>query len=112
MAYKITTKAVPIFKQTFSLYGKSLSLTVYFNSVITGWQFDLFDNGENEFICKGAGLSVNCPALIAEPVDFIIVMTDKSGYGFNGIKLGDIDSRLEIHVLKKEEWFEIIRTSV
>ena len=56
-------------EQSLSLYNMNLKLTFRYNSILRGYQFDLFDIDKNKFITKNKGLSVGAPSLIEFNLD-------------------------------------------
>ncbi|MEX6314353.1 hypothetical protein AB6G19_12025 [Providencia manganoxydans] len=64
MIYKIPVSNEPIQEQLFTVFGMNLRLTLYYNQLSKGWQFDLFDANNNRMITQMQGLAVNAPSLI------------------------------------------------
>nr|WP_282560265.1 hypothetical protein [Providencia alcalifaciens] len=89
----------------------NLRLTIYFNSVSKGWQFDLFDADKNKVITQRQGLAVNAPSLLEKDLPFILMLSDKSQFGINSISQNELGNRLLLYIVDKEAWREAIRTT-
>ena len=109
--YVIQTTADDVLIQSFSLYDMNLRLTLKFNAVSIGYQFDLFDIDKDEYITQNKGLSVSSPALIEFDTPFVLVLYDKSGLGINAISKGDLNNRMQLLIMTKEEYREAIWSS-
>lgn len=108
--YQIQTTSENIQEQSFSLYDMNLRLTLYYNNVLNGFQFDLYNIDKNEYITKMKGLSASSPSLIEFNLPFVLVLDDKSGYGINTISQHDFSNRFNLIIMTKEEYREAIRT--
>lgn len=93
-----------VLEQTLSLYNMNLKLTLRYNSILRGYQFDLFDIDKNKFITKNRGLSVGSPSLIECNLPFVLILVDKSGRGVNAKSKEDFNSRMQIVIMEKGEW--------
>ncbi|OTP87400.1 hypothetical protein B6D12_12535 [Gilliamella apicola] len=91
-------------EQSLSLYNMNLKLTLRYNSILRGYQFDLFDIDKNKFITKNKGLSVGAPSLIECNLPFVLILVDKSGRGENSTSKEDFNSRMQIVIMEKGEW--------
>lgn len=100
-----------VLEQSLSLYDMNLRLTLRYNSILRGYQFDLFDIDKNKFITKNKGLSVGAPSLIEFNLPFVLVLKDKSGRGVNATSKEDFNSRMQIVIMEKGEWRASIRQS-
>lgn len=109
--YIIQTTTDDVLEQSFSLYDMNLRLTLRYNAISTGYQFDLFDIDKDEYITKNKGLSVGSPSLIEFNLPFIMVLDDKSGLGINAISKDDLNNRMRLLIMTKEEYREAIRAS-
>lgn len=109
--YIIQTTYDDVLEQTFTLYDMNLRLTLRFNTVLVGYQFDLFDINSNQYITTNKGLSVGSPALIEFDLPFVLVLYDKSGLGINAITKNDLHNRMQLLIMTKDEYRETIRTS-
>jgi len=109
--YQIQTTSENIQEQSFSLYSMNIRLTLYYNNVLKGFQFDLYNLDSNDFITKMKGLSVGSPSLIEFNLPFVLVLYDKSGYGIGSINQQDFTNRFKLLIMTKEEYREAIRTS-
>nr|WP_240531597.1 hypothetical protein [Proteus alimentorum] len=89
----------------------NIRLTLYFNSVSKGWQFDLFDADKNRVITQRQGLAVNAPSLLEKNLPFILMLSDKSQFGINSVSQNELGNRLRLYVVDKEVWREAIRTT-
>ncbi|WP_237584858.1 MULTISPECIES: phage baseplate plug family protein [unclassified Proteus (in: enterobacteria)] len=101
----------PIQEQIFTLFDMNIRLTLYFNSVSKGWQFDLFDADKNKVITQRQGLAVNAPSLLEKNLPFILMLSDKSQFGINSVSRNELGNRLRLYVIDKEVWREAIRTT-
>jgi len=106
--YKIKITSNDIQEQSFTLYGMNLKLTLYYNKVLTGYQFDLFNLDTNRYITKMKGLSVSSPSLIEFNLPFVFVLYDKSALGIGSISKSDFSSRFELLIMTKDEYREAI----
>ena len=106
--YIIKTTNDDVFEQSFSLYDMNLRLTLRYNAISTGYQFDLFDIDNVEYIVKNKGLVVNSPSLIEFNLPFVLVLDDKSGLGINAISKDDLN-RMQLLIMTKEEYRAAIR---
>lgn len=111
MIYEIPVSNKPIQEQMFTLFDMNLRLTIYFNSVSKGWQFDLFDADKNKVITQRQGLAVNAPSLLEKDLPFILMLSDKSQFGINSIYQNELGNRLLLYIVDKEAWREAIRTT-
>lgn len=111
MIYEISVSNKPIQEQMFTLFDMNLRLTIYFNSVSKGWQFDLFDADKNKVITQRQGLAVNAPSLLEKDLPFILMLSDKSQFGINSISQNELGNRLLLYIVDKEAWREAIRTT-
>lgn len=104
----IQTTIDDVLEQSFSLYDMNLRLTLRYNAISTGYQFDLFDIDKNEYITKNKGLSVGSPSLIEFNLPFVLVLDDKSKLGINAISKDDLN-RMQLLIMTKEEYRAAIR---
>lgn len=111
MIYEIPVSSKPIQEQIFTLFDMNIRLTLYFNSVSKGWQFDLFDADKNRVITQRQGLAVNAPSLLEKNLPFILMLSDKSQFGINSVSQNELGNRLRLYVVDKEVWREAIRTT-
>lgn len=111
MIYEIPVSSKPIQEQIFTLFDMNIRLTLYFNSVSKGWQFDLFDADKNRMITQRQGLAVNAPSLLEKNLPFILMLSDKSRFGINSVSQNELGNRLRLYVVDKEVWREAIRTT-
>ncbi|WP_445496688.1 phage baseplate plug family protein [Photorhabdus sp. SF281] len=111
MIYEIPLSTEEIQEQSFSLFNMNLRFTLHFNSISSGWQFDLLDTNTDQYIAQMYGLAVNSPALITKNLPFVIVMSDGSGFGLNSIRRSELGTRLKVYFIDKELWHEAIRTT-
>lgn len=111
MFYEIPVSNEPIQEQFFTLFNLNLRLTLYFNQITKGWQFDLFDMDSNKIITQRQGLAVNAPSLREKNLPFILMLLDKSKLGINAISRNELGERLRLYILDKEIWNEAIRTT-
>ena len=102
--YIIPITSDDILMQSFSLYDINLRLTLRYNSVLRGYQFDLFDIDKNQYITKNKGLAVGSPSLIEFNLPFVLVLYDKSGKGINSISKDDFNNRMQLLIMIKEEY--------
>jgi hypothetical protein len=98
-----------VLEQSFSLYDMNLRLTLRYNAISTRYQFDLFDIDKDEYITKNKGLSVGSPSLIEFNLPFVMVLDDKSGLGINAISKDDLNNRMQLLIMTKEEYRASIR---
>lgn len=110
--YIIQTTNDDVLEQTFSLYDMNLRLVLRYNSILVGYQFDLFDINRDEYITKNKGLSVGSPALIEYNLPFVLVLDDKSGLGINAVSKDDLNNRMQLLIMTKEEYRAAIRQSI
>lgn len=108
--YKLQTTSEDVQEQSFSLYGMNLRLTIRYNLFLKGYQFDLFDLNNNDFIVQSKGLTIGSPALIDFDLPFVLSLSDKSGLNLNSINQSDFANRLELLIMTKEEYHETIRS--
>jgi hypothetical protein len=108
----IQTTADNVLIQSFSLYDMNLRLTLRYNAISNGYQFDLFDIDKNEYITKNKGLSVDSPSLIEFNLPFVLVLDDRSGLGINAISKDDLNNRMQLLIMTKGEYREAIRQSI
>lgn len=111
MIYEIPVSSKPIQEQIFTLFDMNIRLTLYFNSVSKGWQFDLFDADKNKVITQRQGLAVNAPSLLEKNLPFILMLSDKSQFGINSVSQNELGNRLRLYLVDKEVWREAIRTT-
>lgn len=111
MIYEILVSSKPIQEQIFTLFDMNIRLTLYFNSISKGWQFDLFDADKNRVITQRQGLAVNAPSLLEKNLPFILMLSDKSQFGINSVSQNELGNRLRLYVVDKEVWREAIRTT-
>ena len=107
--FKIITTTDDVLEQSFTLYGKNLRLTLRYNAILTGYQFDLFDIDNDEYVTKNKGLSVGSPSMIEFNLPFVLVLDDKSGLGINAISKDDLNNRMQLLIMTKEEYRAAIR---
>lgn len=107
----IQTTTDDVLEQSFTLYDRNLRLTLRYNAISTGYQFDLFDIDNDEYITKNKGLSVGSPSLIEFNLPFVLVLDDKSGLGINAISKDDLNNRMQLLIMTKDEYREAIRAS-
>ena len=105
----LNTTPDDVLEQSFSLYNMNLKLTLRYNAILRGYQFDLFDIDKNKFITKNKGLSVSSPSLIEFNLPFVLVLKDKSGRGVNATSKGDFNSRMQIMIMSKGKFRASIR---
>lgn len=96
-------------EQTLNLYDMNLRLTLRYNKFLKGYQFDLFDIDKDEYITKNKGLSVGSPSLIEFNLPFVFVLDDKLGLGINAISKDDLNNRMQLLIMDKEEYRASIR---
>lgn len=108
MIYKIPVSNEPIQEQLFTVFGRDLRLTLYYNRISKGWQFDLFDTNNNLMLTQMQGLAVNAPSLIEKNVPFILMLSDKSSFGINAIAQSELGERLLLYIVDKGVWHETI----
>lgn len=106
--YKIPITSEQIQEQSFYLYQMNLRLILYYNQILKGYQFDLFNLDLNEYITKMKGLSVGAPALIEFDLPFVLTLVDKSGRGINSVSPTDFANRLILYIMTKDEYREAI----
>lgn len=111
MIYEIPVSAEEIQEQSFSIFGMNLRLTLYFNRISGGWQFDLLDTGRDRQITRMQGLTVNAPALLERRLPFVLMLSDGSGLGINSMRRSELGNRLMLYAIKTEVWREAIRTN-
>lgn len=111
MIYEIPVSSKSIQEQIFTLFDMNIRLTLYFNSVSKGWQFDLFDADKNRVITQRQGLAVNAPSLLEKNLPFILMLSDTSQFGINSVSQNELGKRLRLYVVDKEVWREAIRTT-
>lgn len=111
MIYEIPVSTEEIQEQSFTLFNMNLRLTLYFNTISRGWQFDLLDTNTDQFIAQRYGLTVNSPALFTKNLPFIILMADGSGMGLSAVQRRELGSRLKVYFVDKGIWHEAIRTT-
>ena len=109
--YVIQTTSDDVLEQSFSLYDMNLKLTLRYNAVLRGYQFDLFNIDEDKYITKNKGLSVSSPSLIEFNLPFVLVLKDKLGLGANSTSKEDFNGRMQIVIMGKDEWRESLRKS-
>ena len=107
--YILQTTSDDVLEQSFSLYNMNLKLTLRYNAILRGYQFDLFDIDKNKFITKNKGLSVGSPSLIEFNLPFVLILDDRSGRGVNATSKEDFNSRMQIVIMSKEEFRASIR---
>lgn len=107
--YIIQTTSDDVLEQSFSLYDMNLKLTLRYNAILRGYQFDLFNIDKDEYITKNKGLSVGSPSLIEFNLPFVLVLKDKSGRGVNSISKEDFNNRMQLMIMEKGEWRASIR---
>lgn len=107
--YVIQTTSDDVLEQSFSLYNMNLRLTLRYNVVLRGYQFDLFNIDKDEYITKNKGLSVGSPSLIEFNLPFVLVLKDKLRLGTNSISKEDFNNRMQIVIMSKEEFRASIR---
>lgn len=90
-------------EQTLSLFDMNLRITLRYNSILRGYQFDLFDIDKNKFITKNKGLSVGSPSLIEFNLPFVLILDDRSGRGVNATSKEDFNNRMQIVIMEKGE---------
>ena len=110
--YTYTLDALDVIEQSFSLYDMNLRLTLRYNSVLRGYQFDLFDIDKNQYITRNKGLAVGSPSLIEFNLPFVLVLYDQSGEGINSISKDDFNNRMQLLIMTKEEYRASIRQNV
>lgn len=108
MIYEIPVSTQLIQEQLFNLFGMNLKLTLYYNKISKGWQFDLFDTDKNTVITQLQGLAVNAPALLEKNLPFVLVLSDKSHFGINAISQYELGERLLLYIVDKGLWHETI----
>ena len=109
--HSLQTTSDDVLEQSFSLYNMNLKLTLRYNAILRGYQFDLFDIDKNKFITKNKGLSVGSPSLIEFNLPFVLVLKDKLGLGANSTSKTDFNNRMQLMVMEKGEWRASIRQS-
>ncbi len=107
----IQTTPDDVLEQSLSLYDMNLKLTLRYNAVLRGYQFDLFNIDKDEYITKNKGLSVGSPSLIEFNLPFVLVLKDKLGLGANSTSKTDFNNRMQLMVMEKGEWRASIRQS-
>ena len=100
----IQTTSDDVLEQSFSLYDMNLKLTLRYNSILRGYQFDLFNIDKDCYVTKNKGLSVSSPSLIEFNLPFVLVLHDKTGKGINSISKEDFIDRMELRFMTKEEY--------
>lgn len=109
--YKLQITSSAVQEQSFTLYDMNLRLTLYYNSILRGYQFDLYNLNSNEYITKMKGLSVCSPSLIEFDLPFVLVLDDKSGLGVGCVSQDDFANRFNLLIMTKGEYREAIRES-
>ena len=107
--FLITTTKDVAQSQIFELFGKTLRFELKYNTVLSGWCFDLFDLDEDKYICQNYGLAVNAPCLLEMNYNFVVMMIDKSGLGINGVSNSEMGQRFLIYFMDKEDFYDAIR---
>ena len=105
----LNTTSDDVLEQSFSLFDMNLRITLRYNSILRGYQFDLFNIDKDEYITKNKGLSVGSPSLIEFNLPFVLVLKDKSGRGVSATSKEDFNSRMQIVIMEKGEWRASIR---
>lgn len=108
--YLIETSGDIIQSQSFDLFGKSLQFTLKYNTVLSGWCFDLLDLDSDEYICQNYGIAVNAPCLLEMNNDFVIMMLDNSGLGINGVSNNEMGNRFSIYIMSKDDYYAAVRS--
>ncbi|EPR6388086.1 phage baseplate plug family protein [Providencia stuartii] len=111
MIYEIPLSDEPIQEQLFSLFDMNLRLTLYYNPITHGWQFDLSDTDTNRLITQRQGLAVNAPSLLEKNLPFILMLADKSHFGINALYRRELGERLLLYIVDKGLWYEAIRAT-
>ncbi len=107
--FLITTTKDVAQSQIFELFGKTLRFELKYNTVLSGWCFDLFNLDEDKYICQNYGLAVNAPCLLEMNYNFVVIMIDKSGLGINGVSNSEMGQRFLIYFMDKEDFYNAIR---
>lgn len=98
-----------VLEQSLSLYDMNFRITLRYNAILRGYQFDLFDIDKDEYITKNKGLSVGSPSLIEFNLPFVLVLKDKLGLGANSTSKADFNNRMQLMIMEKGEWRASIR---
>lgn len=61
--YKLQITSDSVQEHSFTLYDMNLRLTLYYKSILRGYQFDLYNLNSDKYITKMKGLSVCSPSL-------------------------------------------------
>lgn len=109
MIYEIPLSDELIQEQSFSLFDMNLRLTLYYNPISHGWQFDLSDT--NRVITQRQGLAVNAPSLLEKNLPFILMLADKSHFGINALYRREFGERIQLYMIDKGLWYEAIRAT-
>lgn len=108
----ILTTNDDVLEQTLNLFNMNLRLTLKYNAILRGYQFDLFDIDNDKYITRNKGLSVSSPSLSEFNLPFVLVLDDKSGLGHNATSKDDFNNRMQLLVMTKEEYRAAIRESL
>lgn len=99
----------PLQQQNFTHDGYDLTLITRWNSVMSMWNFDLYNNITQSWLTRSEPLSVGSPALNHLDLPFVFVMLDSSGVGYGSSSINDMGNRITVNILSKDEYNEAIR---
>lgn len=94
--YEILVLNQDVQEQTFTLFGMRLKLTLRYNRILRGFQFDLYDISKSEYIVQNKGLSVACKSMIECGLPFFFTLYDKSGNKLNSVSKEDFRNRISL----------------
>lgn len=94
--YEILVLNQDIQEQTFTLMGIRLKLTLRYNRVLKGFQFDLLDVSKNEYIVRNKGVSIGGKSLIENGLPFYFTLVDRSGNDLYSTSKADFRNRISL----------------
>lgn len=93
----------PLQGMTVEIAGRSLQLTIRYNSIGDHWAVDVYDETDARWIAQGQALMVGVPILWRVQVDYFLLLVDESGVGLDPTGGNDLGSRCLLYIGEKSE---------
>lgn len=98
---QIPVSSQPLQEMTFNFNGRTLRITLRFNSVCECWSVDLFDMTKQKQISQGLGLVCGVPLLWRTSQPYFLWLEDESNQNLDPMSLSDMGNRCTLYIGEK-----------
>ncbi|MCG9064725.1 hypothetical protein LH425_06660 [Laribacter hongkongensis] len=93
----------PLQGMTVEVAGRSLQLTIRYNSIGDHWAIDIYDEADMRWVAQGQALATGVPILWRVQVPYFFLLVDESGIGLDPSGGADLGSRCLLYIGEKSE---------